>query len=349
MGFLKAFHFAQIDQLVLPISRSAGIFWLIACILFLISGGLYFYRMEWWWMVAVLGIIVSQILVFMYWQDAKFGAIANVVILAGCLLGYGNWSFNTMVKQEKQSLLSSVPKTEHAITGKELKKLPVIVRLWLEKAGITAGTQKPASMHFRQSGEMKTTLDGSWTPVVAEQFVTFENPGFIWIADVKAAPLIYLAGRDKYADGKGEMLIKLLSLIPVADSKSTEIDQGALLRYLAEMVWYPSAALEEYLVWEEVDSTTARATMNYGGITSSGLFEFTQGGEPIRFEAERYYNREEGATMETWVINIQEDSYKTLSGIRVPTKAQVTWKLPEGDFTWYKLEISDLEYNIADK
>jgi|GEM_PF-3451583 len=32
------------------------------------------------------------------------------------------------------------------------------------------------------------------------------------IADVKAAPGIHIAGRDKYENGKGQMLIKLFSL-----------------------------------------------------------------------------------------------------------------------------------------
>ena len=49
------------------------------------------------------------------------------------------------------------------------------------------------------------------------------------------------------------------------DAKGKEIDQGALLRYLGEIVWVPSAALSDYITWEEMDSTTARATMSYEG------------------------------------------------------------------------------------
>ena len=43
-------------------------------------------------------------------------------------------------------------------------------------------------------------------------------------------PLIYFAGRDKYAEGRGHMLIKLFSLIKVADAGGKEVDQGTLPR-----------------------------------------------------------------------------------------------------------------------
>ncbi len=32
-----------------------------------------------------------------------------------------------------------------------------------------------------------------------------------------------------------------------------EIHQGTLLRYLAETMWFPTAALNDYLTWEEMD------------------------------------------------------------------------------------------------
>jgi hypothetical protein len=65
----------------------------------------------------------------------------------------------------------------------------------------------------------------------AEQWFKTEEPGFIWVAKVKFAPGIHLAARDKYEDGRGQMIIKLLSLIPVSRAEGKEIDQGAMVRY----------------------------------------------------------------------------------------------------------------------
>ena len=66
-----------------------------------------------------------------------------------------------------------------------------------------------------------------------------------------------IAGRDRYADGHGHMLIKLASLLTVADGAGPEIDQGTLLRYLGEIVWFPSAALRDYISWEAIDERSA--------------------------------------------------------------------------------------------
>lgn len=75
------------------------------------------------------------------------------------------------------------------------------------------------------------------------------------------------------------MLIKILSLFTVADSKGKEIDQGSLLRYLAETMWFPTAALNEYLYWEEMDQYNAKVTMTYDEITASGIFTFNDIGQ----------------------------------------------------------------------
>ena len=52
-------------------------------------------------------------------------------------------------------------------------------------------------------------------------------------------PLMAVVGRDKYVNGRGEMLIKILGLLPVVDARGPEMDQGTMLRYLAEMTWFP--------------------------------------------------------------------------------------------------------------
>jgi hypothetical protein len=265
-------------------------------------------------------------------------------MIGGILIGYGVWSFNTMAKNDLETFVAPATSEKKVVTKEMLSGLPPIVQKWLERSNVI-GKENSYSVHLKQIGEMRTTPDGNWMPVEAEQWFKTEKPGFIWIADVKFAPGIHLAGRDKYENGKGHMLIKLLSLIPVADAKGTETDQGAMVRYLVEIVWFPSAALNDYIQWEQIDSTTAKATMTYGGIIASGLFKFDANGDVISFEAKRYYDRKGGATLEDWFIQIEPNGYKEFEGVRIPARSAVTWKLKEGDFTWLKLEIADIHYN----
>jgi hypothetical protein len=85
--------------------------------------------------------------------------------------------------------------------------------------------------------------------------------------------------------------------------------------------------------------------MTYGGISAEGVFTFTEEGDVTSFEAQRYYQRKDGPTLENWFISIDENGYKEFEGIRIPAKCAVTWRLKEGDFTWFSLEIDEVDYN----
>jgi hypothetical protein len=352
MGFLKEWKLADVKELsgktIIPLtenfSKAAGAFWLIACLLFLASGVAFLIKKEWWWMIAAAAIVLSQLLIVLYWQDAKYGTIANIIILIACILSYGTWSFNTMVKNELHTFLPEVKKEKKVITGEMIMSLPPVVQKWMKRSNII-GREIIRTVYLKQKGEMRSEPGSKWMPVYAEQYFTTEKPGFIWIADVEAAPFTHLYGRDKYENGKGHMLIKLFSLYPVVDVKGKETDQGSMLRYLAEIAWFPTVALGNFISWEQIDSSKAKATINCGGITASGVFSFDQYGDVASFEALRYYDRKEGPTLEDWFILNDKNGYKEFEGIRVPTKSTVTWKLKSGDFTWFRLEITDIKYN----
>jgi hypothetical protein len=353
-GFVKEWQLARINELdgktLFPISgglaKIMGVVWLLTCLLFLVSAGACLLRKDAWWMIAICAVIISEILIIIYWQDAKFGTIANVIVLAACILAYGTWNFNGIVKAELVSFEPISSQEKKVLTKEMTAKLPVVVQKWLERSNCI-GKEMVETVHLKQQGFMKSKSDGAWMPVSAEQFFTVTHPGFMWVADVKAAPFVHLSGMDKYVDGKGHMLIKLLSLLPVVNASGKEIDQGAMLRYLAEIAWFPSAATSPYLTWEGIDSTSAKVTMNYGGISASGEFTFNPDGDIVSFAARRYYYRKQGSTLETWFIAIKEGSYREFQGIRIPAQSTVTWKFDTGDFTWFKVEITDIQYNTA--
>ena len=344
MGFVKAFRLAEVNQFALSISRPAGLLWLLAGLLFIVTVVVFLFKKDWWWMTAVPALMLSQLLIIWYWQAAKFGTIANIIILLVTVIDYGNWNFTTTVRNELRSFKTSVIPGKEIVTAEMIAGLPPVVQTWLQRANIT-GKEIFQSVYLKQSAVMRTAPDGKWMPVQAEQWFRTQNPGFIWVADVEAGAGIYLAGRDKFENGKGHILIKLLSLFPVADKKGSEIDQGTMLRYMAEIIWFPSAACMDYLKWEQMDSVSAKVTMTYGGISTSGLIRFDVHGDMVSFEAKRYYDRKEGATLEDWFIQVDPDGYREFQGVRIPARSSVTWKFKEGDFTWFRLEITGIKYN----
>jgi hypothetical protein len=93
MGFVKAFKLAPMDQLTQPISKPVGLLWLLTALLFLAAVFLFLRRPEFWWIIAAPAIIISQVLIILSWRDAKFGTIANLIILLNIIL----WNTNRIL------------------------------------------------------------------------------------------------------------------------------------------------------------------------------------------------------------------------------------------------------------
>ncbi len=184
-----------------------------------------------------------------------------------------------------------------------------------------------------------------WYTAKAIQYVTTGNPAFIWTVKMKMSPIIKIKGRDKLVNGKGEMLIKLNGLIPVVNEKGEKINEGSLQRYLGELVWYPSAATNQHIQWDAIDDFSAKATITHKGTTGSGIFYFNEQGDVVKFSALRFMGNKPGSKRLEWIITVND--YAVFEGIKVPAKMEASWKLEKGDWTWLKLEIDEIKYNIT--
>lgn len=346
LGFVKAFQLAEINQLTQQISKPVGVFWLITFLLLAASAFQFILDKDIWWIAALIGIILSQILIVVYWQDAKFGTIPNIIILLAAIIAFAVWSFNRDVNNKIEDLLAQNPTDKNKIlTEDKIGSLPPIVQKWLRNSGVV-GKEMIHTVRLKQKGEMKMKHEqDKWYEANAVQYFTVDNPAFIWKVKVDMMPLVYFTGRDIFKNGKGSMIIKILSLINVVnDSDNEKLNQGTLQRYLGEIIWFPTAAVSPYIKWEEVDLLTAKATMTYKGTTGSALFYFNDKGDFVKFSAMRYMGTEENSQLKEWIITLNE--YAVYSGIKIPVKGEATWKLEGGDFTWYKLEVYDVEYNF---
>ncbi len=270
-----------------------------------------------------------------------------VIIVAVYLMSYlGQVNFNQTVKEDVNNVLTDIDEGEvEKVQETDLENLPDSVASWLRFSGVI-GKEKIKTVRLKQTGLMKTKPEQSGMETTAEQYFNTKAPAFVWKARVNMMPGLYFAGEDKYYDGKGKMSIKVLSLFPVVDATGAEMDQGTLTRYLGEIIWFPTAALSDYIKWEVIDKNTAQATMNYKGTEASAVFNFAESGKVKSFQCERYYNGPDGYSLENYYAPVW--AYKEFAGIKIPTKAKAIWRLDSGDFEYYDMEITDVEYNISE-
>ncbi|MDS0477692.1 DUF6544 family protein [Natrinema sp. 1APR25-10V2] len=201
------------------------------------------------------------------------------------------------------------------------------------------------TVRLHQRGEFRLGgADGSWKPLEATQHVTTRPPGFVWDATIDVAPLLPVRVVDLYAHGEGVLRARLRSAIPVASvGPSPELNEGELVRYLAEAVWYPTALLPERgVTWEPIDDDAARATLEHDGVTASVVFHFDDRDEIERVTTERY--RQEDDSYASWTGHF--GGYEDRGGRRVPTHGEVEWNLPDGDLPYWRASVDAIEYDV---
>lgn len=320
-------------------SKLVGILWFLVFAMFVIASLSYYMRKDWFWMIAGTALLLSQILIVLYWHDAKWGTAANVIVLFASVLTYAETTFERSVIKEVDHLTKAATR-QSMIDSAAISQLPPVIRKWMKQSGV-AGKARPNVIRVAQEGSMRTEPSGDWMPFEAEQFVTIDPPGFVWNARIHTDAYIDIVGRDKYENGKGNMLIKVASLIPIANSSGREIDQGTMIRYMAEMIWYPQAAASNYMIWDQIGDNQARLTMTHRGVTASGIYYFNEQGLPIAFEAQRWGDFDGKYSLEKWFVSIR--NYREVGGLQIGTESEVTWKLKDGDFTWLRLTITGIQ------
>ena len=347
LGFAKAFQWGNITQLTRDISKPEGIIWLLTALVFMTALLFFFLDYSSWSLLCLAGMVISQLLIVSCWHDAKFGTIANLLLLAAALPALGVRQFEKKLTADQTVLLSKLSTVdEKSVTEADLQPLPPIVQQWLRNSGVV-GKPVVTGLRLKQSGKMKLKPGGDWMNFSATQYFNTVQPAFIWDTRVEMMPLIFFNGRDKFENGQGDMLIKMLSLVNIVNERNNpKVNSGTALRYLGEMSWFPSAALSRYLTWKQVDSLRASATLQAGDQLVEGLFTFRPGGELVSFEAERFYGGGADAKKERWLIT--NTGYRDFDGFHIPYRSMVTWKLKEGDFTWLELELTEVNYELRE-
>jgi hypothetical protein len=270
---------------------------------------------------------------------------AVVFALVGLVVGRAIRDWKTEREVVKLRRTGDTNRSE-AFTADDLDDIPQPVRDYFSNV-LPAGQQHVNTVQLKQEGELRLgDADSKWKPFTATQYITTDPPGFLWNATVRLWPLIDLRIGDRYRDGSGRARVSLLGVFPLGgDEANPELNEGELLRYLAEAVWYPTALLpSEGVQWEAVDDETAAATLEYGGVTATLTFHFNERDEVTKVHAEQRPRRVDGGYEPTpWTGRWHE--YETRNGMRVPTAGEVIWHLPDGDMKAWRGRVTDISYN----
>lgn len=274
------------------------------------------------------------------------GVLGALVVVAVLVITVAGVLFDRKARREATDLLAGQRTTNTGVvTEADIAGLPEPVQRWLRYSKVV-GKERVQTVRLKQEGSIRTGEGQPWMPFTAEQYYTTDAPGFVWHANARLMSILPAKARDMYSAGKGHMLIRPLGLVTVVDATGKEMDQGSMLRYLSEMIWFPSAALSDYIKWQPIDSNSAKATMSYQGMTASGVFYFDEKGDLTNFVAERY--RDASGRFELAMWSTPVSAYGEFNDVRIPSEAEAKWLLASGEFPYIKVRIIDVEYNVPE-
>jgi hypothetical protein len=342
MGFAKAFNLAPIKALTQPIPKMLGIGWGLSFLLFS-AVAFFIYRNNFWWLLAMVAVGLSQVLVISSWQDAKYATILNVFILLLALIGFSQWHFEEGYKNDVgESLLRNKNIKTDLLTEKDLQHLPAPVQKYLRYVGVL---NKPKVKNVRVlfEGEMRGK-EKDWFAFTSQQYNFYDEPErlFFMKAKVNGLPT---AGYHAYKNGGARMDVKVLSLIPVVQISGEEMFKGESVTVLNEMcLLAPATLIDQRLTWEPINDTSAKVIFTHKGISVSATLYFNEEGQLINFISDDRY---EVTEQKNYRFSTPVREYKNFNGYLLPAYGEAVWHYPDGEFVYGKFYLQEVSYNDA--
>lgn len=198
---------------------------------------------------------------------------------------------------------------------------------------------------IEQRGEIRLGAKaGPWRPFTATERFTTGRPRFEWHARVHLAPFVNIDVRDTYAIGAGSIKAMLFGIPIVSQHGRRELNEGALQRYLAEAVWFPTALMSGVaLSWDVLDAHNAVAEIRDRRTSVSLMFRFNDEDEVTDiFSPARYRATKQGFVPTPWAVRCRD--YFDIDGFRIPRQCEAEWLLPEGPMTYWRGEVTRASY-----
>lgn len=341
MGFAKAYGYGDMKQLTLPISKPAGILWMLTAFLFITAAILFLLKKEFWIYVAIPTAILSQLLIVMVWKDAKWGTIANLTILVVAVLTFTSLQFEKTFRADVQRhLQKSNPPA--ILTEADLKHLPTPVQRYLRYSNVI-GKPKPNNMHVLFEGEIRSK-GKDWFKFTSEQYNFFDEPTRLFFMNATMFG-ITVPGYHRYQNQTALMNIKLFGLIDVVKIEDENLAKGETVTVFNDMcLMAPGFLTDKRIAWGLMNDSTAKATFTNGAIKVSAVLYFNQHGQLIDFISNDRYETNNKLCMP---FSTPVSEYKNINGMNLMNYGEAVWHYPDSAFVYGKFRTKKIEYNVS--
>lgn len=232
------------------------------------------------------------------------------------------------------------------LTEKDLKPLPEIVRKYLRYGGFV-GKKKIRNFRSVFKGGIRFKPGEDYMPFWSEQYNFYDIPTrLFYIRSKKAGIPAY--GLHLYEGSKAIFRIKILGLFTVVDAKGPKMDQGETVTVLNDMfIMAPTTLIDPQIQWEIIDDLKVKAIYTNQSITVEAEVHFAEDGRIRNFISnDRFETNGKEYISNPWETPVSD--YREINGYRLPSKAKMIYKRPEGDFCYGEFELESMDYNVRE-
>jgi hypothetical protein len=221
------------------------------------------------------------------------------------------------------------------VTPVASQHLPAPIQRYLEH--VLVNTTPITALQASQQGTFD--LNNTWQPFRATHTVTINPPGFCWTAGIRAGIGVDAQVVDSYSQQRGGLEAHLLGAFKIMSvQNNTPTNTAELMRYLAEMPWYPTAFLAANIRWhdERHDETADRATatLTDGEVEATVTFVVNDANEISHIDGQRYKGTDDDALLEQWRGRFWD--YQLIDGVRIPKQGEVMWLADDGEHPYWR-------------
>ncbi len=169
--------------------------------------------------------------------------------------------------------------------------------------------------------------------------------GLVWQLNIRGG--IPVSG----SDSGNWTRFRILGLIPVARmGGDSDHAQSAYGRYVAESVfWTPAAVLPgPGVVWEGVDSNSARVTVNRGALSQTVNIRVNANGQPTEVSFSRWSNANADKEYRLQPFGGTFSDFREVQGYHLPFKVEAGNMFGTDDyFVFYRAEVKEIRFPKA--
>jgi hypothetical protein len=231
------------------------------------------------------------------------------------------------------------------VTDDDLAVLPPVVARYLRAMGVV-GHPPTWSLRAHWAGRFRLGPDKPWMPCDAWQYNSALEIARLFRMRLLVGRVLPMWGWDTYRGGTGRMLGKALGLVTVADGKGPEFDLGELTTWLNDAVLLaPGMLLSAAVTWEATGEDSFRVSVSDAGRTVSAEVLLDDDGRPRDFRSEdRYADLPGGPVRAFWSTPVA--GWTVVDGRPRITGGAAVWHLPDGEFRYGELSLTDLALDV---